>query len=63
MEIFLQIKWRQLIKLNLKDRVQVKDLITNNELEIKVNTIEVQKIKYKQKLRDNLKIIRMHIVQ
>ena len=63
MEIFLQIKWRQLIKLNSKDRVQVKDLITNNELEIKVNTIEVQKIKYKQMLRDNLKIIRMHIVQ
>ena len=63
MEIFLQIKWRQLIKLNLKDRVQVKDLITNNELEIKVNTIEVQKIKYKQILRDNLKIIRMYIVQ
>ena len=63
MEIFLQIKWRQLIKLNLKDRVQVKDLITNNELEIKVNTIEVYKIKYKQMLRDNLKIIRMHIVQ
>ena len=63
MEIFLQIKWRQLIKLNSKDRVQVKDLITNNELEIKVNTIEVQKIKYKQILRDNLKIIRMYIVQ
>ena len=63
MEIFLQIKWRQLIKLNSKDRVQVKDLITNNELEIKVNTIGVQKIKYKQILRDNLKIIRMYIVQ